>query len=209
MGELGLDGSIRYVAGTLPMVELAVQKGFKGAILPERSALEAVDFDETLVYGVRTLDDVLRILEEKEDSSDLLIWNTECYDAALREERERPVTADYMDFADILGQESAKRGVEIAAAGGHNLIMMGMDFPPKRRSSGLLYKRRGGDSISTPSLGTCLLYFKSSSYTFSLLNFIGYNSTSSRRVIISNCSKPESTHSITSPSSFLVSLFLI
>ena len=120
MGELGLDGSIRYVAGTLPMVELAVQKGFKGAILPERSALEAVDFDETLVYGVRTLDDVLRILEEKED---LLIWNTECYGAALREERERPVTADYMDFADILGQESAKRGVEIAAAGGHNLIV--------------------------------------------------------------------------------------
>ena len=65
MGELGLDGSIRYVAGTLPMVELAVRKGFKGAILPERSALEAVDFDETLVYGVRTLDDVLRILEER------------------------------------------------------------------------------------------------------------------------------------------------
>ena len=125
MGELGLDGSIRYVAGTLPMVELAVQKGFRGAILPERSALEAVDFNETLVFGVRTLDDVLRILEEKEDDdpSDLLIWNTECYGAALREEQERPVTADYMDFADILGQESAKRGVEIAAAGGHNLII--------------------------------------------------------------------------------------
>ncbi|MBO7641243.1 MAG: magnesium chelatase, partial [Bacteroidales bacterium] len=47
MGELGLDGSIRYVAGTLPMVELAVHNGLKGAILPERSALEAVDFEET------------------------------------------------------------------------------------------------------------------------------------------------------------------
>jgi len=122
MGELGLDGSIRYVAGTLPMVELAVRSGYKGVILPERSALEAVDFDETLVYGVQTFDDVLRILAEEDDPSDLLIWNTACYGEALRLEGERPERAEYMDFADILGQEGAKRGVEIASAGGHNLI---------------------------------------------------------------------------------------
>ena len=125
MGELGLDGSIRYVAGTLPMVELAQGRGLQGVILPERSALEAVDFDGTLVFGVRSLDDVLRILEEKEDPSDLLIRNTPLYGEALRQEAQRPVNADYMDFADILGQESAKRGVEIASAGGHNLILIG------------------------------------------------------------------------------------
>jgi magnesium chelatase family protein len=125
MGELGLDGSLREVAGTLPMVELAVRSGFRGVILPERSALEAVDFTETLVFGVRTLDDVLCILEEKEDPSELLIWNTACYQAALKEEREHPQMADYMDFADILGQESAKRGVEVASAGGHNLLFLG------------------------------------------------------------------------------------
>ncbi len=125
MGELGLDGSIRDVPGALPMVERATRDGRTGCILPERSALEAVDWEETQVYGVRNLDDVLRILGEDEDPSDLLIWNTECYREACRQEAARPPKGDYMDFADILGQESAKRGVEIASAGGHNLIFLG------------------------------------------------------------------------------------
>ena len=124
MGELGLDGSIRPVSGVLPMVELARRCGFKGCIFPEESALEAVDYDDTLLYGVRTLEDVLCILEEKEDVSELLIWNTERYRQALSEasvRRER----NYMDFADIIGQEGAKRGLEIASAGHHNAILIG------------------------------------------------------------------------------------
>ena len=124
MGELGLDGSIRPVSGALPMVELARRSGFKGCIFPEESALEAVDYDDTLLFGVRTLEDVLLILEEKEDVSELLIWNTDRYRQALREASGRK-ERNYMDFADIIGQEGAKRGLEIASAGHHNAILIG------------------------------------------------------------------------------------
>ena len=123
MGELGLDASVRPVSGALPMVELAQKQGLKGCILPEESALEAVDYTDSLLFGVRTLDDVLRILSGSEDVSDLLIWNTEAYGRALRQQPAHSLT--YMDFADIIGQDGAKRGVEIGCSGGHNVLLIG------------------------------------------------------------------------------------
>lgn len=119
MGELGLDASIRAVPGALPIAEFASEAGFKGCILPEESAYEAAELPDTEIYGVRNLDEVLRILGEEEDVSDLLIGaRTTLY-------RESETPHDYMDLSEIAGQEGARRGIEIAAAGGHNLIMVG------------------------------------------------------------------------------------
>ena len=123
MGELGLDASVRPVSGALPMVELAQRMGLKGCILPEESALEAVDYTDGLLYGVRTLDHVLRILSGAEEVSDLLVWNSEAYAQAIRDQPSHPPS--YMDFADIIGQDGAKRGVEIGCSGGHNVLLIG------------------------------------------------------------------------------------
>ena len=125
MGELGLDGSVRPIPGALPFAEMARQAGFEGIILPAESALEAVEFKEMQVYGVEGLGEVVRILEGQEDCQDLLIWNTQRYRRAHRARMGARKEDVGVDFADIIGQEGAKRGVEIAAAGGHNIIMVG------------------------------------------------------------------------------------
>lgn len=124
MGELGLDATLRDIPGGLPITELAVRSGFKGCILPVASALEAVEYRDTEIFAVKTLADVIRIMRDDDDVSDLLVWNTAEYGAML--EREPGASRkDYMDFSEIIGQEGAKRGLEIAAAGGHNVIMIG------------------------------------------------------------------------------------
>ena len=128
MGELGLDSSVREVQGGLLFADLAASIGMSGCILPLRSAMEATECTSLLIFGVRSLEDVLRILEEREDCSDLLVWNTPLY-KELSSTRVKSVAqrkGEVMDFSEIIGQEGAKRGAEIAAAGGHNLIIFGI-----------------------------------------------------------------------------------
>ena len=126
MGELGLDGSVRPIPGALPFTEMAISEGLAGVILPAESALEAVEFRDTSVYAVKTLDDVVKILSDAEDCSDLLVWNTQEYRRIQREKHHAPARENAVDFAEIIGQEGAKRGLEIAASGGHNVILLGV-----------------------------------------------------------------------------------
>ena len=124
MGELGLDGSVRSIRGTLPIVEMAIREGLAGCILPEESAMEALEFHDCRVFGVRTLMDVVKILSGDEDVSGFIIQNI----AAKGKKPGIPETGeldnDVMDFSEIMGQEGAKRGLEIAASGGHNIIIL-------------------------------------------------------------------------------------
>ncbi len=124
MGELGLDASLRDIPGGLPITELAVKSGLKGVILPVASALEAVEYREVEIYAARGLTDVIKIMQETEDVSELLVWNVPEY-RGLPADGKAVMKKDYMDFSEIIGQEGAKRGLEIAAAGGHNVIMIG------------------------------------------------------------------------------------
>ena len=129
MGELGLDGTVREIPGALPIVELAAKSGLRGCILPAASAREAVEYSDLEIYGVEKLDDVLEILSGEHDCGHLK-WKPSSLDSVNAE----GALSAGVDMSDIIGQEAAKRGVEIAAAGGHNVALIG---PPGSGKSSL------------------------------------------------------------------------
>ena len=116
MGELALDGHLRPVAGALPIAVHAREAGFRGCIFPRDSAMEAVDIEGMEIYGVESLAEVLDILAGDRDMGHLLLRRTD-----IPQPEPRPLP----DFKEVRGQPAAKRGLEIAAAGGHNLVLIG------------------------------------------------------------------------------------
>lgn len=117
MGELSLDGKLHSVKGALPIAIKARQDGFEGFILPKENAREAAVVDKLKVFGAETISEVIEFFEDKFDFEQIKI--------DTRKEFLENVLQSEFDFSDVKGQENVKRALEIAAAGGHNIIMIG------------------------------------------------------------------------------------
>lgn len=148
MGELSLDGSIQPIKGALPIAIKAREEGFEGLIIPQQNAREAAVVNQLKVYGVSNIKEVIEFFNNEKELEQTIV-NT-------REEFYQQQTAFDLDFADVKGQENVKRALEVAAAGGHNLLMIGAPGSGKsmmaKRLPSILPPLSLGESLETTKI---------------------------------------------------------
>lgn len=117
MGELSLDGSVQPIKGVLPMAIKAREMGFKGIIIPKANAREAAVVNKLEVYGVENITEVIGFFNHLNTLEQTIVdTRKEFFDAGVEYD---------FDFSEVKGQENVKRALEVACAGGHNILMVG------------------------------------------------------------------------------------
>ena len=148
MGELSLDGTIQPIKGALPIAIKAREEGFEGLIIPQQNAREAAVVNNLKVYGVTNIREVIQFFNRECELQPTLV-NT-------REEFYTQQETFDFDFAEVKGQENVKRALEVAAAGGHNLLMIGAPGSGKsmmaKRLPSILPPLSLGESLETTKI---------------------------------------------------------
>lgn len=148
MGELSLDGNLQPIKGALPIAIKAKEEGFKGFILPEQNAKEAAIVEGLEVYGITNIKQIIDYFNDGIPLQQTIV--------DVKAEFQNQLENPEFDFADVKGQESIKRCMEIAAAGGHNIILIGPPGSGKtmlaKRLPSILPPMSLGESLETTKI---------------------------------------------------------
>src|SRR3989338_7453371 len=188
LGELGLDGALRSIRGALPLAEEAKRRGYEEIYLPKENAVEAAMVDGIKIFGAESLEEVIEHIDESHGRIQEKLGN-KSKKISLQPKTKINYKRETKggDFADIRGQEGAKRGLEIAAAGGHNIAMYGPPGTGKtmlaRVFSGLLPDLSEGEVLEITGIHSvagatrgelvCFPPFRAPHHTASYVSIVG------------------------------------